>query len=83
VFALHGVNSSGVPILVRPNVRREQFLDLLAQLPPCVIGIEACRGAHDLARALIPFGHTPKMMAPKFVSPYRTQEPRVKNDANI
>jgi transposase len=82
VFALHGVNSSGVPILVRPNVRRDQLLDLLAQLPPCVIGMEACSGAHHLARALIPFGHTPKLMAPKFVSPYRMQGPRGKNDAN-
>lgn len=69
VFALHGINAAGVPILVRPNVRRDQLLNLLAQLPPCIVGMEACCGAHHLARLLIPFGHTPKLMAPKFVSP--------------
>ena len=62
VFALHGINAAGAPILVRPNVRRDQLLKLLVQLPPCVIGMEACSGAHHLARALIPFGHTPKLM---------------------
>lgn len=82
VFALHGINAAGVPILVRPNVRRDQLLNLLAQLPPCIVGMEACSGAHHLARLLIPLGHTPKLMAPKFVSPYRMQGVRGKNDAN-
>ena len=50
VFAIHGVNSSGKPILVRPSVRREQLLDMLAQLPPCLIGMEACSGAHHWVR---------------------------------
>ena len=82
VFAVHGVDANGKPCLVRPNVRRDQLLDLLAKLPPCVIGMEACSGAHHLARTLEQFGHTPKLMAPKFVAPYRIQGPRGKNDAN-
>jgi transposase len=82
VFALHGVNAAGKPILVRPCVRRDQLLEILAQLPPCVIGMEACTGAHHWARELIKFGHTPKLMAPKFVAPYRMQGKRGKNDAN-
>ena len=82
VFAVHGVNASGKPCLVRPNVRRDQLLDLLAQVPPCIIGMEACSGAHHLARTLVQFGHTPKLMAPKFVAPYRMQGSRGKNDAN-
>lgn len=82
VFALHDIDTSGKPCLVRPNVRRDQLLDLLAQLPPCVIGMEACSGAHHLARTLVRFGHTPKLMAPKFVAPYRMQGSRGKNDAN-
>lgn len=82
VFALHGINAAGKPVLVRPNVRRDQLLDLLAQLPPCTIGMEACTGAHHWARALIRFGHTPRLMAPKFVAPYRMQGKRGKNDAN-
>lgn len=82
VFAVHGVNAGGQPCLVRPNVRRDQLLALLARLPPCVIGMEACSGAHHLARTLVQFGHTPKLMAPKFVAPYRMQGSRGKNDAN-
>jgi transposase len=78
VFAVHGIDASGRPCLVRPD----QLLDLLTQLPPCVIGMEACSGAHHLARTLVQFGHTPKLMAPKFVAPYRMQGVRGKNDAN-
>jgi transposase len=82
IFAVHGVNAAGKPVLVRPRVRRDQLMALLAKLPPCVIGMEACSGAHQLARALTELGHTPKLMAPKFVAPYRMQGVRGKNDAN-
>lgn len=82
IFAVHGVNAAGKPILVRPRVRRDQLLALLAKLPPCIIGMEACSGAHHWARALTELGHTPKLMAPKFVAPYRMQGVRGKNDAN-
>ena len=49
---------------------------LVMQLPPCLIGMEACSGAHEWARR---FGHTVKLMAPKFVAPYRKSG---KNDGN-
>lgn len=42
VFALHGVDQSGKPDLVRPKVARGQLLDTVVQLPPCLIGMEAC-----------------------------------------
>jgi len=41
------------------------------QLPPCLIGMEACSGAHEWARRFGRFAHTVKLMAPKFVAPYR------------
>ncbi len=82
VFALHGVNRHGKPVLVRPHVRRDQQLETLAQLPPCIVGMEACSGAHHWARELAALGHTPRLMAPKFVIPYRIQGKRGKNDAN-
>ena len=81
VFAVHGVDEFGKGMLVRPNVRRDQLLELVATLPPCVIGMEACSGAHHWARAFAGFGHTPKLMAPKFVAPYRMSGRRGKNDA--
>ena len=49
VFAVHGVDEFGKAVLVRPNVRREQLLELVATLPPCVVGMEACSGAHHCA----------------------------------
>lgn len=82
VFAVRGIDASGKPYLVRPSVRRDQLLELVAKLPPCIIGMEACSGAHHWARTFAQFGHTPKLMAPKFVAPYRMQGSRGKNDAN-
>lgn len=81
VFAVHGVDDNGKPVLVKPKVSREQLLALIAQLPPCVIGMEACSGAHHWARLFRQHGHTVKLMAPKFVTPYRMSGKRGKNDA--
>ncbi len=41
VFAVHGVNEAGKPELVRPSVPRARLHELIAALPPCVIGMEA------------------------------------------
>ena len=81
VFAVHGVNESGKAELLKPKVSREQLLPLIVQLPPCLIGMEACSGAHHWARLFRQHGHTVKLMAPKFVSPYRMSGKRGKNDA--
>ena len=81
VFAVHGVNEYGKAVLVKPKVAREQLLSLIVQLPPCLIGMEACSGAHHWAREFAKFGHTVRLMAPKFVSPYRLSGKRGKNDA--
>ena len=81
VFAVHGVNDSGKPVLVKPKVSRADLLPLIAQLPPCLIGMEACSGAHHWARQFRQHGHTVKLMAPKFVAPYRMTGKRGKNDA--
>jgi transposase len=81
VFAVHGVDEHGKAVLVRPNVRRDQLLELVANLPPCVIGMEACSGAHHWARQFAVYGHTARLMAPKFVAPYRMGGKRGKNDA--
>ncbi len=81
VFAVHGVDDNGKVVLVKPKVSREQLLPLMAQLPPCVIGMEACSGAHHWARQFRQRGHTIRLMAPKFVTPYRMSGKRGKNDA--
>jgi transposase len=69
VFALHGVNEAGKAELVRPAVPRDQLHELIAALPPCRIGMEACSGAHHWARLCQASGHTVRLIAPKFVVP--------------
>lgn len=81
VFAVHGVDDNGKYALVKPKVARGDLLALIAQLPPCLIGMEACSGAHHWARLFRQYGHTVRLMAPKFVTPYRMSGKRGKNDA--
>ena len=81
VFALHGVDEHGKATLVRPSVPRARLMQAVAALPPCTIGMEACSGAHHWARRFATFGHTVRLMAPKFVSPYRMSGKRGKTDA--
>ena len=78
VFSLHGVDDRGREVL-RRTVRRGQLLAVVAQLPACLIGLEACSGAHEWARQFSALGHTVRLMAPKFVAPYRRGG---KNDGN-
>ncbi len=81
VFAVHGVDETGKAVLIKPNVRRDALLELIAKLPPCVIGMEACSGAHHWARQFQKFGHTVRIIAAKFVAPYRLSGRKGKNDA--
>jgi transposase len=81
VFAVHGVNEAGKAELIRPAVPRDKLHELIASLPPCVIGMEACSGAHHWARLFQASGHTVRLIAPKFVTPYRMTGKRGKNDA--
>ena len=78
VFSVHAVDSQG-QVVVRRSLSRVKLSELIAQLPPCLIGMEACSGAHEWARRFVMFGHVVKLMAPKFVTPYRKSG---KNDGN-
>lgn len=64
VFAVHGVDAAGKAVWVRPSVPRAKLLELIAALPPCLVGMEACSGAHHWAREFQKFGHTVRLMAP-------------------
>ena len=80
VFTVQGVDEHGKTVL-RKTVRRARLLELFAQLPPCVVGMEACSGAHHWARELRKLGHEPRIMAAEFVRPFR-KSLAAKNDAN-
>lgn len=81
VFALHGVDEHGKAVLMAPKVARDKLVGMLAAMPPCTVGMEACSGAHHWARTFEGLGHTVRLMAPKFVAPYRMSGRRGKNDA--
>jgi transposase len=78
VFQVHGVDQQGKAVL-RKQLHRNQVLSFISKLPPCLIGMEACGGAHYWAREFQKQGHTVKLMAPQFVKPYVKSN---KNDAN-
>ncbi len=69
VFQVHSVGERGTAVL-RKQLKHDQVLAFFARLQPCLIGIEACGGAHYWADKLIELGHHVKMMAPQFVKPY-------------
>ena len=77
VFQVHGVDERAKTGL-KKQLKRAQVLPFFANLPPCLIGMEACGGAHYWARKLNELGHTVKLMAPQFVKPYVKTN---KNDA--
>jgi transposase len=77
-FQVHGVDAHG-KVVVRKQLSRGKVLPYFAQLPPCLVGLEACGGAHYWARELRKLGHEVRLMAAAMIQPYRTGQ---KNDAN-
>ena len=69
VFQVHAVDERGLTVL-RRQLRRDQMAAFFANLPPCLIGMEACGSAHYWARTLQSLGHTARLMSPQFVKPY-------------
>jgi transposase len=69
VFQVHAVDERGKTVL-RKQLRRDQVAAYFVNLPPCLIGMEACASAHHWGRVLQRLGHTVRLMAPQFVKPY-------------
>lgn len=80
VFQIHGADAKGKCIL-RKRLSRAKFMEFIATLPPCIIGIEACGGSHYWARYCKQFGHEVRMMAPQFVKPYVKSNKNDRNDS--
>ena len=66
VFQVHGVDGSGT-VVIRKRVSRVKMLEFFSDLPPCLVGIEACPSAHHWGRQLQLLGHTVKLMPPSYV----------------
>src|SRR3546814_410532 len=69
VFQIHGVDAQG-KVVLRKQLRRVQMTSFFVNLPPCLIGMEACGSVHYWARKLQGQGHEVRLMAPQFVKPY-------------
>ena len=69
VFQVHGVDKRGKTV-IQKRLRRSRVLEFFVQLPPCLIGMEACGSAHYWARKLGEQDHEVRLMAPQFVKPY-------------
>lgn len=80
VFQLHGASVDGQAVLKR-RVRREGLLAEIAELEPCIIGVEACTGAFYWQRQFEALGHTVKVIAPQFVKPFVKHQKNDQNDA--
>ena len=78
VFQIHGVDADGM-VVIRKRVSRAKVLEFFSDLPPCLVGIEACPTAHHWSRELQGLGHTVRLMPPSYVKAYLK---RSKNDAN-
>jgi transposase len=69
VFQVHAVDEMG-NVMMRKRLRRSQVLAFFAEIPPCLIGLEACATAHHWARELIALGHEARLMPPNYVKAY-------------
>lgn len=77
IFQLHGVNRHGKAVLTK-RVTRARLRETVANIPSCLIGMEACASAHYWAREFERLGHKVRLIAPQFVKPYVKSN---KNDA--
>jgi transposase len=69
VFQVHAVDAAGT-VVIRRQIRRPQMLLFFSRLAPCLIGMEACAGAHYWARELVKFGHEVRLIPPSYVKPF-------------
>ena len=76
-FHVHGVNQAGHKVMSK-KMSRQNLKTFMMNLPPCLVGMEACGGAHYWARLLRNWGHQVKLIAPQFVKPFVKSN---KNDA--
>jgi transposase len=80
VFEVHAVDSRE-KVAVHKRLRRGDVPRFFANLPPCLVGMEASNGAHYWARILSEFGHDVRLISPQFVKPYVKSNKNDKNDS--
>lgn len=80
VFEVHGVDAQDETVL-RKTLRRDAVVPFFAELPACIVGMEASNGAHYWAKVLADLGHEVRLISPQFVTPYVKSNKNDRNDA--
>lgn len=80
IFHVICIDAQGKEVKKR-MLRRNQVRLFFVQLPPCVVGVEACASAHDWGRKLRALGHEVKLIPPQYVKPYLRGNKNDYNDA--
>lgn len=69
VFQLHGNDEMGRTVFTK-RLSRKALSDFVANLKPCMIGMEACGGSHHWGRLFIQMGHEVRLVAPQYVKAF-------------
>jgi len=80
VFEVCGVDVED-RVVLRKTLRRDAVAQFFSDLPPCIVGMEACSGAHYWATVLTDLGHEVRLISPQFVKPYVKSNKNDRNDA--
>lgn len=75
-----GLDEAG-RVVLRRRFSREGVVRLAADMPACVMAVEACCGAHHLGRVLRDQGHEVRLMSPEYVQPYVKAQKNDERDA--
>ena len=77
IFQVHAINDAG-GVVLQKALKRRDMIGFFERLAPCLIGLEACSGAHHWGRVLRELGHDVHLIPPAYVKPYVRRQ---KNDA--
>jgi len=80
VFQVHGADERGRTVLVK-TLSRAKVIQFFANLPACLVGMEACSGSHHWAREIESLGHTVRLISPQYVKPFVKTNKNDRNDA--
>ena len=81
MFSIFTVLTSAAKSFCAKTLRRPGVAPFFANLPPCVVGMEASNGAHYWAKTLSALGHDVRLISPQFVTPYVKSNKNDRNEA--